>query len=103
MQTITFKLWDKTQFKCNGVYNVYDFLFDFYGHHLSVLYYSQENAGQNFEGRTKWQSLTFLKIKVMNWFFTIIENAPPLTKQCHLRYFAWKSVQPKFRLYPCRA
>ena len=38
---------------------IYDFLFDFYGHHLSISYRSRDNAGQNFEGRTKWRILTF--------------------------------------------
>ena len=38
---------------------IYDFLFDFYGHHLSILYRFRDNAGQSFEGRTKWRNLTF--------------------------------------------
>ena len=38
---------------------MYDFLFDFYGHHLSISYRFRDNAGQNFEGRTKWRILTF--------------------------------------------
>ena len=38
---------------------IYDFLFDFYGHHLSISYRFRDNAGQNFEGRTKWRILTF--------------------------------------------
>ena len=38
---------------------IYDFLFDFYGHHLSISYRSRDNAGQIFEGRTKWRILTF--------------------------------------------
>ena len=38
---------------------MYDFLFDFYEHHLSISYRSRDNAGQNFEGRTKWRILTF--------------------------------------------
>ena len=38
---------------------IYDFLFDFHGHHLSISYRSRDNAGQNFEGRTKWRILTF--------------------------------------------
>ena len=38
---------------------IYDFLFDFYGHHLSISYRSRNNAGQNSEGRTKWRILTF--------------------------------------------
>ena len=42
-----------------------------------------------------------LKVKVKFRFFSIIEKAPPLTKQRRLRYCASKSVQP-FRLYPCQ-
>ena len=38
---------------------IHDCLFDFYGHHLSISYRSSDNAGQNFEGRTKWRILTF--------------------------------------------
>ena len=38
---------------------IYDFLFDFYEHHLSISYRSRDNAGQNFEGRTKWRIWTF--------------------------------------------
>ena len=51
---------------------VYDFLFNFYGHHLSILYRFQENAGQTFESRTKWQNLTF-KGQGHDQFFSIIE------------------------------
>ena len=35
-----------------------------------------------------------LKIKVKFRFFSVIENAPPLTKPRRLRYCASKSVQP---------
>ena len=35
------------------------YLFDFYGHHLSISYRSQDNAGQNFEPQTDWRILTF--------------------------------------------
>ena len=38
---------------------MYDFLFDFYEHHLSISHRSRDIAGQNFEGRTKWRILTF--------------------------------------------
>jgi hypothetical protein len=38
---------------------MYDFLFDFYGHHLPISYHSQDNAGLNFEGWTEWRILTF--------------------------------------------
>ena len=38
---------------------IYDFLFDFHGHHLSISYRSRKNAGQNYEGRTKWLNLSF--------------------------------------------
>ena len=30
-----------------------------HGHHFSISYRSQDNVGQNFEGRTKWRILTF--------------------------------------------
>ena len=39
---------------------IHDFLFDFYRHYyVSILYFFREDAGQNFEGRIKWQNLTF--------------------------------------------
>ena len=42
-----------------------------------------------------------LKVNVKNRFFSIVKNAPPLTKRRRLRYCASKSVQP-CRLYPCQ-
>ena len=54
----------------------YDFLFDFYEHHLSILYRSRRIAIQNFEGRTKWRNLTFLEIfdfkRFRFWFLEVI-------------------------------
>ena len=38
---------------------IYDILFDFYEHHLSISYRSRDNAGHIFESRTKWRILTF--------------------------------------------
>ena len=54
---------------------IYAFLFHFYGHHLSILYRFWENTGQHVWGRKNGGILN-LKIKVMNWFFSIIEKAP---------------------------
>ena len=48
---------------------LYDFLFDFYGHHLFISYRSRENAGKNFEGRTKWRILTFQRSRSWIDFF----------------------------------
>ena len=69
---------------------IYDFLFDFYGHHLFISYRSRDNGGQNFE-----------EVKVKNRFFTIIKRHLLLTKRRRLRYCASKLVQ-LFRLYPCQ-
>ena len=42
---------------------MYDFLFDFYGHHLPISYRSRDNAGHNFEGR-KMASIEILRMKI---------------------------------------
>ena len=44
--------------------SIYDFLFDFYGHHLLILHRFRENSGQHYECRTEWRYMTFLNLKV---------------------------------------
>ena len=46
-----------------------NFLFDFYGHHLSISYRSRDHAAQNFEGPTNISDFHLLKVKVKNRFF----------------------------------
>ena len=90
-------MWDQKNYTIRKL--IYDFLFDFYGDHFSISYRSRDNASQNFEGRTKWQILTFWRSRIN--FQSTIEKAPTLTKRHRLRYCTWKSVQP-FRMYPCQ-
>ena len=48
---------------------IYDFLFDFYEHHLSISYRFRDKPGQNFEGRTKWRILTFSRSRSLTDIF----------------------------------
>ena len=79
---------------------IYDFLFDFYGHHLSISYRSRDNAVSKFWRPNKMADFDLLKVKVKFRFFSNIKTAPSLTKRRRLRYCASKSVQP-FRLCAC--